>query len=590
MLVVSRLLYLPERKAKMSVEERSLKWYKDAVMNGMRFQVKYAKSNLWHRYKSYYRHEFSSEIVPVNIVFSILRSVVPQIYFRNPAVSITPTKPGLEFELHARLVEDVDNWLLRETGVKYQIKRMITDAFLCGIGSGFVGYDSQFGFATKHTLENTQSASITQFDGSGNHIEYNDNVSPGTPWFLRARPEDVIFPWGCESVESAEWVALRVFRPLNDIKSDKKYKNTENLKGSFTQRRTLPHGSSRDEWNDGELKDHEWVELWQLRDKKTGEIVVFTMDHDEFLRKEADVLQMDGIPIESIVFNPDPDYVYGIPDARIIEPQLLELNEIRTQAMKHRRVDILKLLYRKGSIKKEELEQLLDEKVQAAVEVISDGPLSEVVQPIIPGASTILADLERMGEVVRGDVREAVGFSRSAVGEYMGKTHIAAKETEVVNWANQIRIDERRDIVADLLTNIIRRYNQMIFTFWDNSMVRSVTGPDGARWWIRFKPSDIKGEYNYRVDPTNAIPVDQRTKRQDAIEMANAWANMNMGLVKSGVPAPAELQRYFFNQFDGVNVDRVLAQISQQPPAGPGTSPNMPVPPGVAAQMMQGRL
>jgi len=571
------------------VDERSIQWYKDAVMNGLRFQVKYAKSNNWSTYKNYYRHEFKEGIIPVNLVFSILRSVVPQIYFRNPAAVVTATKPGLEFELHARLVEDIDNWLLREVGVKYQIKKMITDAFLCGIGNGFIGYDSEYGFDPKKTIGEDGQASLTKFDKKGYRIEYNAYVNPGMPWFLRARPEDTVYPWGCESAQNAEWVAMRVFRPLNDIKSDIKYKNTKELVGSYTQQRTSPSGATRDEWNDAELKDHEWVELWQVRDAKTGKIVVFTMNHPDFLREDTDVLQIDGIPVETLVFNPDPDYIYGIPDARIIEPQLLELNEIRTQAMKHRRIDIAKVLYKKGAIKKEELDKLFSENVQAGVEVDSDGLITDAVYPLPTGASTILADLERMGDVVRSDVRESVGFSRASVGEYQGKTHISAKETDVVNWANQIRVDERRDIVADLLTNIIRKFNQVIFTHWTQPIVRSVVGPDGAKYWIKFTPSDIKAEYTYKVDPSNAVPVDQRTKRQEAMEMVNAWANMNMGLVKQGIPAPIEMQRYFFSQFDGINIDKVLGQIQQQGQPGAGKNPDQPVPPQAAAQMMAAR-
>ena len=92
-------------------KERSLDWYKTAILNGMKFQQKYAKSNMWPQYKAYYRHEFPDGTLPVNVVFSVLRSMVPQVYFRNPHVTVTPTKPGLEYELHARLVEDIDNWL-----------------------------------------------------------------------------------------------------------------------------------------------------------------------------------------------------------------------------------------------------------------------------------------------------------------------------------------------------------------------------------------------------------------------------------------------------------------------------------------------
>jgi hypothetical protein len=252
--------------------------------------------------------------------------------------------------------------------------------------------------------------------------------------------------------------------------------------------------------------------------------------------------------------------------------------------MKHRRIDILKFLYKRGAIKPEQLEKMLSEKVQAGIEVESDEHITQSIMQLQPGASQILADLERMGEVVRGDVREAVGFSRTSAGEYQGKTHISAKETDVVQFANQIRVDERRDIVADALTKIVKRFNQIIFSRWTQPMVSSIIGPDGAKYWIKFKPSDIKGEYIERIDPSNAIPVDQRTKKADAMEMANGYAQMNMGLVKSGAPAPAEIQRAFFSRFDGIDVDKLMAQM--QPKQGPGMNPDQPVPPEVAAQMM----
>ena len=571
---------------------RDTKWWQSAINNGMRFQVVQAQSNSWKVYKDYYRHIFKKGTLPVNLVFSLLRTIIPQTYFRNPQVTLTAVRPGLEYELHARLIEDVDNWLIREVGVKYQMKRLIADGFLCGIGSGFHGYDSQFGFSAKEAKALGGSATLSQFDKKGDRIEYYENVGPGMPWFLRARPEDVIYPWGCECKENAEWVAMRVFRPLEDLKADPKYINKDKLTGKFVPIRSRPEGGAADiEFPMDEQKDYEWVELFQVHDRKTGKLFGLTLDHDQFLRNEKDETQIEGLPVETLVFNPDPDYIYGIPDTRVIEPQLLELNEIRSQGMKHRRIDILKFLYRKGAIKANQLEKLLSEDVQAGIEIASDTSIKDAIVALNPGASGILADLERMGDVIRQDVRETVGFSRSSTGEYMGKTHITKAETDVVQWANQIRIDERRDMVADLLERVVRKFNQFIFTHWKSNIVRSIIGPDGARLWIKFSPAAIRAEYGLKVDPTNAVPVDPRTKRKDAIEMAGAYAKMNAGLIAQGQPIPAEIQRYFFSQFDGINVDKLLAQINNAPMAAPGAgnNPQQAVPPHVAAGMMRQR-
>jgi hypothetical protein len=279
------------------------------------------------------------------------------------------------------------------------------------------------------------------------------------------------------------------------------------------------------------------------------------------------------------------------------------MNEIRTQLMKHRRVDLLKLLYKKGAISPDALSRLFNEDVQAGVEVDSDGSLNDAVKQLTPGMGGIIQDLIGQGEMVRGDVRESVGFSRSASGEYMGKTHISAKETDVVQWANQIRIDERRDIVADILTNIVRKFNQVVFEKWNAQMVRSIVGPDGAKWWLKFSGAEIKGEYNIKVDPLDAVPVNPETRKKEALDMAQGYAMMNQGMAKSGVPAPMELQKFFFGQFDGIDLDKLMAQIQgtgQQaqmmgpggamgaPGPGQGQNPGMALPPQIAAQLMQG--
>ena len=59
-----------------------------------------------------------------------------------------------------------------------------------------------------------------------------------------------------------------------------------------------------------------------------------------------------------------------------------------------------------------------------------------------------------------------------------------------------------------------------------------------------------------------------------------------MGLVKSGQPAPMEMQRYFFEQFDGIDVDKIIGQLNPQGQPGAGQNPQQPVPPAIAAQMM----
>jgi hypothetical protein len=530
-------------------KEFSPKEWQERIRNGQRFQLQFANANKWHMYKRYYRHEFNGKVIPVNLYFSLLRSMVPQIYFKNPSVTVTPRRPGLQAELNARIVQELDNWLLQELMTKSEMKKMIADAFFTGTSAGFIGYDSEYGLdPTK--LDPTNQFSLTQFDRKGFRTEYNANVNPGMPWFLRARPEDVIWPWGTESAQNAEWVALRVFRPLEDVKADPKYSNTKDLTGTFVPLRSQPEGGIHRgvPEHQGLERDRVWTEIFQIHDVRTGKILAVTMDHDKFLRNQRDDLQIDGLPVETLSFNPDPDFIYGVPDSRIIEPQQLELNEIRTQAMKHRRIEVIKAIVKKGLMSEEEIQKMTDEQVMGVLQIDAEtSSLRESVITFTPNASGILADLGVAAEQIRADVREMVGFSRIAQGEFQGKTHISATETQAVFRSLNIRLDERRDMMADLLTRVVRRFNQIIFTQWNEERVSRVIGPDGAQWWLKYKGTEIKDEYNLKVTPEEGPEADTETKFSMAERAAVAWAQLNQGQIAQGVPVPQEIQRLLFN-------------------------------------------
>jgi len=470
-------------------------------------------------------------------------------------------------ELHARTVEAIDNQLIREMGIKRQLKRVIQDAGIQGSAALWRGYDSEYGWDPEQTDPTTGDSSLTFLDKKGFKLEYNAYVAPGMPWALRAELESTIFPWGTRDVRNAEWVAMRVMRPLRDVKKDPKYRNTSKLAPVKMQA-----NSSGGQSEFAKIFEHvEHAELWQIRDIKTGEIIVIALDHPDFLRQEEDVLQIEGAPFHWFVFNEDPVFPWGIPDARIMEPQQLELNETRKLAMYHRRVAIVKALVKKGAVKKEEMDKLLDEDVKALVNVESEGSIREAVEFV---QSQIPNDLHTWAALIREDIRETTGFSRNQSGLPQGD-RTTATEAKIVSGAFEIRVDERRDMAADLLEEIMRGTNQTIFKFWNTKRVVQVVGPTGLPGWIEYTGDQLTGEYNYRIDPNNGAPVSGQTRKQDAAQLLQLWAGIG-----KGAPPPAELTRFIFSNYDGINVEALVQQMSLlhgQNVAGlPGGSPEQP--------------
>jgi hypothetical protein len=499
---------MPEENIKIN----SLDYWKAEIRMGLRYKQIFGRSQDWSRYKTMYRGFWGKDTVPVNIVYALGRSIVPQIYFRNPRISVSPKKPG--YTMHARVMEQVDNYLIRETGLKNELKSGILDCYLCGRGQGIIGYDSEYGYNPSFLSDEYTDLSLTSFSRKGEKIEYSDNVKPGLPWYMRCNPTDFVVPWGTGRWEDARWCAFRKMRPLRDIKEDPKYNNKSDLKAPYktridsTETNSQPHIKSC----------NEWVELWEIHDKRSGHLFVISLDHDTFLRAEYDYLQTEGLPAEVIGFNEDPDYFWWTPDVRLIEVQQLEMNDIRTMAKRHRRVALLKILYDKGMMGKDSLSKLLDEDPKAAVE-IDAGANGDVRKAVALFQSHIPPDLISAAREVREDVREIVGFSRNQMGSFEESSgRRTATEAGIVKAASMIRIDERRDIMADHLEKIIRKMNQLIFENWGAERLIDIVGEDGAKYWIRFTGKEVRGEFAYKINPEETVAEDRRTRRAEIME------------------------------------------------------------------------
>lgn len=549
------------------------KW-KDKIKDGLKFQIEYGESKKWNDYYKYYRGDFKKGILPANLFFPFCRSLIPRVYFRDPRVSVTAAKPG--YEIQAKVVEAVDNWLIREIGLKYQIKLMIQDGFFYGTGPGIHGFDSEWGFKPSDIVAKAVYEEMG-IEVPEKEVHQDIKIKGGMPWFLRVQPDDFVVPWGCVDIDSAPWCAYRVYRTLDEVKKDSIYENKRGLTATFSQKVNPEEQSGREIEEEGasaalETEEQEYVELWIIHDAREKKIMVLARNHDKWLRHEDDDLQIEGLPVQVLQFNPDGRQFWAIPEAKIMEPQQLELNEIRTQQMKHRRISTIKFLYDQQKIDKDEVDKMLSEKVGPGVKV--QGPPGNSVLLLTP---QMPISLTQDAQEVRGDVREMIGFSRVEVGEHPGPPRKTKYEVQAVREAHMIRIDERRDMVADLLVNIIRKINQMIFSWWTTEQAIPIVGEDLAQYWVSYTGPEIKGEYHYKIDPESGMPVTENIRRQEAFMMFEAFKGDQ--LINQ-----EELRRHVLSQFKGINPDKF---IIKQPAMGPGGMPGMSIPIGQAIQRGQ---
>lgn len=555
-------------------KEDFAKEWESRVELGIKFRDWQADSSKWDDYRDMYRGKWDTDEPVLNLMYSTYKTILPRTYFRTPTVTVTPRRP--EYAMHARVVEAVDNWLLRELKVKKQIKRAIHDSWHCGTGVIKLGFDSEYGYIPDQGIDQ-DSGTITQIGRSAKagKIEYRSFIKAGLPWALRVRPEEIVVPYGYDDPDSLPWVCHIVWRPLDDIKEDIKYdkSKTKLLIGGYVPNSSIiknPNKPTQFAYKD----ETDYACIYEIRDSKHKKMYAISEGH--VLMDVEDPLQVEGLPMEFLILNEDPVFFWGIPEARYVEPQQHELNDIKKTAARNRKYNILKFLYVNGVITKEALDLLMSdnfEDIGAGIPVNAEA-IQSAILPLQP--HNLTADLEKDKQMILSDNRETVGISRNSAGEYIPMTSKTATEAQIVQQGSDIRIDERRDAVADLLVNIVSKFNQFIFRFWTTERVVEITGETGAREWIRYTGDQLKGEYFLSIDPDSGVPVSRRLRYEQANKLIEFYR---------GDPLidQVALRKIHLNQFEWIDPTATL--LTQQPMGGvamPGQNmlPGMPPRPG----------
>jgi hypothetical protein len=339
------------------------------------------------------------------------------------------------------------------------------------------------------------------------------------------------------------------------------------------------------------------VDLYEVRDRKFQKVFLFApaggakhpggaQGGRELMMVDEDPLQRRGFPFKQVVFNDDDLVCWGVPHAQILEPQQLEANEIRTQTMHHRRAALVKLLLERNAMTKEDQAKLVSEDVNAVIEV--DGNPDRVAKVL--QTSYIPNDLIQAESLNSQDVRETLGFSRNEFGEFQSRRgDTSAEEARNVHASSEIRVDDMRDAMADLLESVVREWMEMIFDFWGEEQVIDVIGPGGVSIWVSVNPRELKsGRYIVHIDPDS--PATMSASDRENI----AFARYNV-LKDNPHVDPTLLTRYLINEMSGVEMDDLLKAMPPPgmggtPQLGAGQSPGQPTNPMGLASIMQGAL
>ncbi len=538
----------------------------------------FGREAAWNKLEMNYLNDPQGDTaVGPNLVYAMGDALVSSLMVPDPEFVIKATKRiGLS---RAPILESLDNYLVTKLRFKQYTDISVLRGYLYGNMIMKIGYDSEFGWAPYYDIgqgNNLMGMTFTQFNKKGNRIETPD-TQPGWPWMRPVLSHNFVVPWGTIYLEDAPWAAHRIFRHIDHIKADPKYVNKSRLTGmmsmeDFMESHLTPGSRQQKIKLRGIAKYHkkpEFVEMWEIRDRLTGEILVVSRDYDKYLRKAPDAIQMAcGMPFVGATLNQHPRSFWTTPPAYYLGQIQRTQFDISLQAEKQRRLAVLKFLFRKGEIKKEALTRLLSADVGGAEGVDSSFPLKDIIVPI---QTSINWDSVASSEANRREAREAVGMSSNQVGEFAKGRKTAAETNEVAGGSGR-RESRRGQAVTGFYIDCIRKVNQLIFAFW--TIPREVMHDEGFE---NVTGADLAGEYLYEASLSTKRNVSRAQRKVEALMLTAQLAQL------PGTD-PKALYQHLADASSDPAFERILAPVTsgggQRSSAALPTSPQQQLPAG----------
>jgi len=412
---------------------------------------------------------WNKDFVNVNFVYPYIKTIMPAVYFKDPYIFVTARQ---EEDLpKANTVEAIINYVWREIGLKEEVKRVILDTLIFGIGWLKIGYTAEFG----RTIEDSSMVPEGQTDRKTPEdkvIEFNEFIKEENVFGKRISPFRIIVPRGFHRYIDMPYIVEEKLEDIEAVRENKSLKHTKDLipthkldsgfgaidtpsmtnpenQGFMGRMRNVARRlTSREKANK--------VILWEVWDKREEKILTFGKGVDSPLQERDWDLDIEGFPYIPLRFNivPDSDEhsnFYPISDIEPLIPQIIEQSKLRTAMVKHRKRFMRKIIVQEGSMTPEQI-NILKEPDSGLVAEVKD------ITKIIPFPDvTVPRDLYNINDIIKQDLREISGLPQIMLSGDPARGVNTATEANIGQQGMSLRISEKQDIIEDFTRDTARK-------------------------------------------------------------------------------------------------------------------------------------
>ena len=477
-----------------------------------------------------------------NVVGPIVDNIIPTLSSKEPYIVSLPKRRNEADQMSAPIAGEILNYHYKELGLKNVNKDVIFDGYVLGMGVCKIGYTTKFG--TMPTEENIEQEKKDREKSKFQKIkeslglskpkkeevrenpELNEFIRSESPFVSYVNPYRFGIDPRATCIEEANYVFEEIPKRLSDVKKNKTYKNTSELKGE-----PMDPKISKD-IPESELDNFKIVILYEIHYKTEEGINILTLAKNENewkeLRHDKSVYEMDGFQYEIVTFNKHRHRLYPISDItkiRGLQDRIQQtLENILEQVDKYPS----KVFVNETNLTVQGKQALENGGIGAVVYTNEDPNKAVKEATFIQMKGDLVALIDKVLEIMM----LMTGLTKA---QLLGITQAqTATEAQIGQGGMNLRLAEKSDIVSDFQARQVRKLWQVEKQFVDFEEIDLITGEQSIdpntnlpRYsWVADIDSEMseklsKGEYRFLIEVGNVEKPDLPMLRKSVENFVN---------------------------------------------------------------------
>jgi hypothetical protein len=565
-----------------------------------------------------------------NIVFSNVNAQLPELYAKNPIVSVS-ARPSSDLaadekgDAFARAIQKLVDALFRMpyapgVNIKPKAKRNVIVALLTNRAWFEVGY-TQKDKSSEQAAQDLQALSdklakakddkeIREVEAALVALEEKiEFLQPSGPYVRIRLPHQIIVdPNGSDpSGNDANWQMIEDMLPTEYINAiyGTKDPDSDEVKSIFEPTHVLTGGGGATD--DGEFslfnkKDNAYsaygfdsegqfdkacmTKVWYVWDKVTRRLELYADNDWKWpIWVWDDPYGLQGFfPTVPMWFHENPVAMYAKGEVSYYldqQDQINEINDEKRRALLWARRNIF--FNPEAGITQEIADRILKGPDATATPIkLPEGMKPENAIFSIPPPSTAFAAMFDKKDLYMSVDRIAATNEVERGGEF--KTNTTNKAIDYYSTQGNMRMDMRLDSIEDALGNVGWKLAQMCLKFMDAQTVNELTGLDVSEFWRPLDNLRDFAAFSVQVVGGSTQKLTTQQKKQEAVQIGQVMAQYVRAAPASALKVSLKMMSEAFDNFvvskedwDSIAAEvQMMAQSQQGGAPGQGSAPGQP--------------